>query len=284
MIWLDRLQTLRLDRAALQRSRPGIRIVPTSGGLVRIRHQPSTSGPQILLGTDGPNVIEHYDTLLGHLAGKADVVIFEPPGTGGSASASGFDFRLGSFATVAEELLQTCGPRTLVFPCYLGLVGRVVARRSPHLAPRLVLPQTVSWDDFERWANKVDPKRWLRTCGVGQLLVAVRRRQIARAWYRASVGHKDARAALIATSGRNFDDGGCFCLASLMQGLTPELDDSPTPVPTAVVWGAKDRTHAKSDPSRSVLGAEVVRFDDSGHSPDLEEPARFASWLVGWHR
>jgi pimeloyl-ACP methyl ester carboxylesterase len=70
-----------------------------------------------------------------------------------------------------------------------------------------------------------------------------------------------------------------------MQAL--ERGDGPPPLPTgmpvAVVWGARDRTHAGSDPTRSVAGAELVRFEESGHCPELEEPARFADWLLRWH-
>jgi pimeloyl-ACP methyl ester carboxylesterase len=74
-----------------------------------------------------------------------------------------------------------------------------------------------------------------------------------------------------------------------MQALTAEAeaavlaDRGALPVPATVVWGAKDRTHARSDPARTLPGARVVRFEEAGHSPELEEPERFARSLLGWH-
>jgi pimeloyl-ACP methyl ester carboxylesterase len=280
--------------ARVRRHRLGgsqIHYASTSLGDVRVRVHPSGVGPRLLFGVDGPNVLEHYDDLFGRLEGRADVIAFEPPGTGGSAPARSFDFRLGSFARLTLDLLADTGPRTLVMPCYLGHVAQLVARRAPRLAPRVVLPQTVGEADLRRWADRVDPKRLVRTPLLGQAIVAVRRRAIARGWYRASVGHAECRDPFVATADRALRAGACFCLASLMQGLTPDLvqpDEGGTapaelPVPAVIVWGAKDRTHARSAPGLALAGAEVVLFGDSGHSPELEEPERFAEWIVAWH-
>src|SRR4051812_45238441 len=77
-------------------TRPGLAFIETRGGRVRVRRQPLSSSssqaaaPRLLIGTDGPNVIEHYDALLRALEGRADVVVFEPPGTGASVPARGF--------------------------------------------------------------------------------------------------------------------------------------------------------------------------------------------------
>ncbi len=266
-----------------------IRYASTSLGDVRVRAQPCGVGPRLLFGVDGPNVLEHYDDLFGCLEGRADVVAFEPPGTGGSAPAPSFDFRLGSFARLTLDLLADLGPRTLVMPCYLGHVAQLAARRAPTLAPRVVMPQTVSEADLGRWADRVDPGRLLRTPLLGQAIVAVRRRAIAGGWYRASLGSAERRDAFVAVAERALRSGGCFCLASLMQGLTRDLgragvEAAPRlPVPAAIVWGAKDRTHARSAPDLALDGALVVRFEESGHCPELEEPDRFARWIVGWN-
>ncbi len=287
--WMDSApfggQGRRINESRALSSRPGLSFLATSGGRVRLRTQPAESKVKLLLAADGPNVIETYDALLAELNQKADVVVFEPPGTGASAPARGFDFSVASFTKLSLEVLAAVGPRTLVFPCYLGLIAQEVARADSSRAPRLVLPQTPSWSDLSRWAQTVDPQRLLRTPVVGQLLVATRRRQIAEGWYAASTGARHFRAPFISASREAFALGGCFCLASLMQGL----ERSPAPaalaptVATAIVWGARDRTHRHSDPHRSVAGAEVVRFDECGHSPELEAPRRFVDWLLDWH-
>ena len=279
-------QARRLSKARFLAT-PGTRYMDTPHGAVRVREQPSSVGPRLLLGVDGPNVIEHYDALLRALSGKADVVVIEPPGTGGSAPARGFDFRLTSFADLTAHVLAEIGPRTLVFPCYLGLVAEVVARRSPALAPRVVLPQTASAADFLRWADRVDKRRLLRTPFLGQALVSARRRVLARSWYRASVGHRECEGPFAKIADDALVAGGSFCLASLMQALARNSDAAPKSrgplsVPAAVPWGDKDRSHSRSDPTRTLPGAEVVRVAECGHSPELEEPARFAAWLLSW--
>ena len=55
-----------------------------------------------------------------------------------------------------------------------------------------------------------------------------------------------------------------------------------TPIPTLVVWGARDRLipagHAER--ARSAFAdARVEIFEDAGHFPHLEEPERFAGVL-----
>ena len=250
-----------------------------------MRHAPSSVGPKLLFSTDGPNVIEHYDALLRELEGKADVVIFEPPGTGASEPSRGFDFTLPAFSRVCGEVLRHVGPRTLVFSCYLGFAGQQLAIEEPSLVTRLVMPQTPSWADMRTWAEGVDPRRVVRTPFVGQALMALRRRSVAASWYRACTAEKRFREPFLAAANEAFAHGGCFCLASVMQGFerSPDPGSLALPIPTAVVWGPKDRTHRKSVPERSTPGAEVVRFAECGHSPELEAPRRFTEWLLSWH-
>lgn len=279
-------QAGRVDERRALSSRPGISFLETSAGRVRVRRAPCSTGPRLLISTDGPNVIEHYDSLLGELDGTADVVVFEPPGTGASQPSRGFDFTLPAFTRACEDVLTQVGPRTLVFSCYVGFVGQALAVSRPTLVTRLVTPQTPSWRDMTRWAEGVDPRRLVRTPYVGQALMAVRRRSIAAGWYRASTSNKRFREPFIAAANEAFSHGACFCLASLMQGLERSAPPASVriPVPTAIVWGPKDRTHQRSAPEHSVPGAEVVRFDDCGHSPELEDPRRFSQWLLTWHQ
>ncbi len=288
--WMDTVPWLgqagRVDEARALASRPGLSFVDTSGGRVRLRRGGSTGTPSVLFAADGPNVIEHYDHLVSALEGRVSWVIFEPPGTGASTPARGFEFTVDAFAQCCTELLEVVGPRTLVFPCYLGFVGQRIARSRPDLVHRLVTPQTPSWSDMRRWADTVDPKRLLRTPIVGQLMLALRRRDVAATWYRMSAGDPKFRSRFAEAANEAFNFGGCFCLASLMQGY--ERCDEPlsteVPPPAAVVWGARDRTHRKSDPNRSLPGAQVVTMPECGHSPELEDPEGFVDWLLRWHR
>jgi pimeloyl-ACP methyl ester carboxylesterase len=50
-----------------------------------------------------------------------------------------------------------------------------------------------------------------------------------------------------------------------------------------VIWGDQDRSHRGTDPHSLRLGipqAELVRFPDCGHFPDIEEPERCAALLL----
>ncbi|MCC6877722.1 MAG: alpha/beta hydrolase [Sandaracinaceae bacterium] len=280
-LWLG--QGPRVDRPSALRTRTGLSYLATRAGSLRVRHAPS-EGPKLLFAADGPNVIEHYDALIAALDGRADVVVLEPPGTGASAPARGFDFTLESFTEALLDALGALGPRTLILPCYLGVVAQQVALRNAKLAPRVVMPQTPSWADFARWADLVDRGRLVRTPVVGQCVMSAGRRRVAAQWYRASTSSGEHARRFTETVGEAFAFGGCFCLASTMQGFErgPAPEPRALPVPAAVVWGRKDRTHRRSDPMTSVPGAEVVFFDECGHSPELEDPQRFARWLLTW--
>jgi pimeloyl-ACP methyl ester carboxylesterase len=277
-------QSARVDTARAQSSRPGLSFVATSGGNVRRRTAPCEDAPRFLFATDGPNVIEHYDGLIAALAGKADVVVFEPPGTGGSAPASGFDFSIDAFTRVCAEVLGQVGPRTLVFPCYTGFFAQALARQRHPLVRRIVTPQTGSWADFAVWADLVDRRRMLRTPVLGQVLVAARKASIAKTWYRASTGDARFREPFHRAALESFSYGGCYCLASLMQGLenSPAPPREPLPVKAALPWGVRDRTHRGSRFESAQPGAEVVRFEHCGHSPELEDPGGFSTWLLTW--
>jgi pimeloyl-ACP methyl ester carboxylesterase len=288
--WIDTVPHLgqagRVDEARAIASRPGLCFLDTSGGRIRVRRGGSTNGLPVLMATDGPNAIEHYDQLIPALEGRADWVVFEPPGTGASTPARGFDFTVDAFTRCCTEVLEAVGPRTLVFPCYLGFVGQRIAQARPDLLRGLVMPQTPSWKDLKRWADTVDPKRLLRTPVLGQWMLALRRRDVAATWYRASTGDPRFRAPFAEAANEAFAFGGCFCLASLMQGYerSPAPASAGLSVPTVVVWGPRDRTHRHSDPRASMPGAEVVTMTECGHSPELEDPTGFADWLLRWHR
>jgi pimeloyl-ACP methyl ester carboxylesterase len=247
--------------------------VATSGGAVRYRRA-RANGPRFLFGVDGPNVLEQYGALFAALEGRADVTVFEPPGTGASAPAPGFPFTFSAFAAVTREVLSKLelGDVTLVFPCYLGFIATLLDHPS-------VVIQTPAWSDMARWTERVDRPKVLRRPVIGQLAVRARRPAIARLWYRSSAATPERAQQLAKPAVDVLEHGGCFCLASLVQGLAREPYE-PRRTPKLLVWGPRDRTHRASHPETAWPGARVHRMETCGHSPELEEPEAFAEALL----
>lgn len=250
--------------------------VETSGGVVRYRRAASAKGPRLLFGVDGPNVLEQYDATFAAFEGRADVTVFEPPGTGGSPPAPGFSFTFDAFAGVTREVIEHLwlAPVTLVFPCYLGYVAA-----SLSASHRAVLVQTPTWADMTRWTNRVDRQHVLRTPVLGQLAVRARREALARLWYRSSAGDAEHAARLTGPAVDVLHAGGCFCLASLIQGLSKEPFAAMHATPVALVWGSRDRSHRDSKPEGAWPSA-TLKTVSTGHSPELENPSRFADTLL----
>jgi pimeloyl-ACP methyl ester carboxylesterase len=284
-LWVDRVLSARLDQRQAERSRAGISFVETTAGKVRLRSQRADAKrPRLLFAVDGPNAIEHYDKLFEALDDRADVVVFEPPGTGASFPGRSFDFSRQAFVSCCRDVILAVGVRTLVFPCYLGFVALDLANQVPALVPRLIAPQCPRWNNWPQWASIVDRRRLIRTPGVGQLLVAVSRRRTAERWYRASTGTTSIASTFSAVANQAFDFGACFFLASLMQAFEKDTEPPPLPetIPAAVLWGGRDRTHRRSQPNPMIASSALVHFESCGHCPELEAPARFADWLFSW--
>lgn len=258
-----------------------MRRLHTRAGTCRLSHTPGP-GVRLLFAVDGPNVIEQYGGLQALLAGRADLAIIEPPGTGGSRPSRNFDYSRQGFVDWTTEVLEALGPRVLVFPCYLGFVAQWTARARPELVEALALSQTPSWSDMEVWLDRVDPTGLLRIPILGQVATRVRRSQVVGGWYRASAGSPSQAAVLTGHAHTCLDAGGAFCLASLVQGFFDAGPPPHVPHPVWLAWGEGDRTHRTSDPNRSVPGCTVTRFGHTGHSPELEDPDGFVTALLAF--
>ena len=62
------------------------------------------------------------------------------------------------------------------------------------------------------------------------------------------------------------NDGGCFCLSSLVQGLSKEINSklNTLETPATLIWGSKDFTHKNTD-KQSILqhlpNCEIIEFE-----------------------
>jgi pimeloyl-ACP methyl ester carboxylesterase len=172
----------------------------------------------------------------------------------------------------------------LAFSCANGFYALRAAQMAPDRIACLVLSQTPSLDAMHRWVERIIP-RPITIPVVGQIAAWLFRRKATRSWYHAALPKT--------TQARPFQDkalhalanGACFCLAGVVQGLCREKDEllSHVTTPLTVVWGTQDRSHKATDPnslSVSAPHAEIVRFQDCGHFPDVEQPERYAALLL----
>jgi pimeloyl-ACP methyl ester carboxylesterase len=282
-----------LDRRLLPRGqefipgRSGMQMIPLGDTTVRARVL--GDGPNtVVFVCDTPIFIEHYDQLFELLAPHMRVVCFELPGSGFSSPAPHFGFSLDEQAATTIALLDALTVRecTLAFSCVGAYLIPLVAMTRPELVRNAILIQVPSWSEELAWARRIDfnGRRWLATPVVGQLIVRLGGRAIARRWLMRAIAEPSA-AAFASTTSHAFDRGASWTLASMVQayfnGAAPLL--VPLQIPTLALWGGRDRTHRGTD-KESVLDlapeAEVVYFESAGHCPELEEPERFRAVLL----
>ena len=261
------------------------RMVNTPVGSVRVFDSQS-SKPCVVFVPDGPNVIEHYGALFALLSPHLRVVCFDMPGFGFSLPESTYFHSLDQGASALIGVLDALeiDRATLAFSCANGFYAIRATQRAPHRIASLFLSQTPSLEAMHAWADRVIP--WpIRVPLLGQSVAWLARRQAAHAWYDIALPKDTHRDEYRRTADDTLSSGGCFCLAGVVQGLAREslatLDKFAGPC--TLIWGTADRSHRHTR-AESLLEcmpqAEIIQFDDCGHFPDLEQPQRYAEWLL----
>jgi pimeloyl-ACP methyl ester carboxylesterase len=288
----------RLDVARLSRRR---RRAPAAGGgegivfidlpdcLLRARVLAGhpTSRPTFAFQPDAPNAIEHYDGLIRRLGRSANVVCIEAPGAGFSFPKRDYDFRVERIAAALQAALERLelGPYVLIAPCGGAYPSIRLANRHPELVAGLGIVQAAGWEEEKRWIRRIDSKGRMSRPLVGQAICGLSSHRLSDTWYEAALAPDTPKEPFKTTSREVLGRGGCFCLASLIQAnRDAELELEPVAQPAFVLWGARDRTHARTERHSSLElapDARYVEFADSGHSPDLEEEERFADLALG---
>lgn len=288
--WIDRTlmqrQLPRLQSNSYHPGRPGLRHIEMEEALVRLRD--AGRGPQTIVFTpDPPNVIEHYDRLFELLSPSHRVICLEIPGFGLSIPRRGFSFAFDAQVRLAAKVLEKlrAAPCTVAFPCVAGQMALRLAGERPDLVSRIVLIQTPSWPEQIAWYRRVDPQGRLGTPVLGQLILAVAKRRIARGWYDICTPDAATAARFDAVAQAGFDEGAGYSLASAFQKLAAEPEPAFGDVkqPGLALWGLKDRTHRRTDRRSSLVhlpGGEYLEFEGAGHFPELEEPERFCQALA----
>jgi pimeloyl-ACP methyl ester carboxylesterase len=287
------MSAARLDVVRLARRRRRARSAGGGEGIVfidlpdcliraRVLTRHPAARPTLVIAPDAPNTIEHYDALIRRLGRSVDVVCIEPPGTGFSFPKGDYDFRVERIAAALGAALEhlDLGPYVLIAPCGGAYPGIRLTNERSDLIAGLAVVQAAGWEEEKRWIRRIDPERRMSRPLVGQAICGLSSRRLSDTWYGAALGPGAPKEEFKATSREVLGRGGCFCLASLIQaGRDAEPDLGPVERPALIVWGGRDRTHARTEKRSSLElapGADYVEFADSGHSPDLEEEERFA--------
>ena len=261
-------------------------LLDTEAGKIRVQ---DTGGnqPVLVMVPDGPCVIEHFESLLIELSPHFRVICFDMPGFGFSYPRFGFDFGLEKSTNVVVAVLDALAIEraTLSFSCVYGYVAIAAAKRFPERITRLVLAQTPSVQTMRnQWLPRNIPKP-LRVPFLGQAINAVMSRKFAAKWYdRALPRNCPHKSDYVNHALSALRAGGCFCLASIAQGMAGTSNDEliGVEVPTTMVWGNQDWSHRNTEFAslrEHVPHCDIREFDGCGHFPYLEQPKAFAALL-----
>ena len=261
------------------------RRIETHAGRLRVFDSGSAK-PCVVLTPDGPNVIEHYATLIHLLAPAWRVVCFDFPGFGHSLPAPRYTHSLDDGAGAVLAVLDALGIRraALAFSCANGFYALRTAQVAPQRITHVVLSQTPSMAAMHAWKRRIIP--WLVSVPIlGQAGFWLVRKRSAHGWYDSALPLGIPRQPFRRIAQRAFDHGACWCLAGITQGLAREDVHALRGVktPCTLIWGPKDRSHRHTDPQslrEIVPHAEILNFAGCGHFPELEQPGRFAELLA----
>ncbi len=259
-----------------------ISFIDTDYGKVRVL---DTLGdqPVIINVPDGPNVIEHHKKLISKLSENYRVVCFEFPGIGFSYPNAKFKYRFNEASNLIINIMDILNieKATLAFSCSNGFYAIKTAESFPSRIHRLFLSQTSSLHAMQLWTNNAIPKP-LKFPIIGQLVNMFSEKKFAKVWYKYALPKETDRSPYKKTALQALHNDSCFCLSSLVQGLSKEIKSELKVIeePATLVWGSKDFTHRltnKASITQHLPNCEIIEFENCGHFPELEDTDRFVN-------
>jgi len=283
------IDTTRLQLRKLWKKFPNnwaadVAMIGTDYGKIRVKDTKGNK-PIIISVPDGPNVIEHHEELIQKLANNYRVICFELPGFGFSYPALRYDYSFDMTAKIIINVMDVLQVEraSLSFSCANGFYGITVARMIPERIEHLFLAQTPAMHQMKNWTKQNVPKL-VRIPWFGQITNSFLEKKLATKWYNYALpkGFDKSEYQLKAVS--TIKNGGCFCLSSLVQGLTKELNNplGGIEIPTTLIWGNKDYTHRNTDFNtikEHISNANIIEFKGCGHFPDLENTTKYVSLI-----
>ena len=259
-----------------------INLITTNYGEIRVL---DTGGdkPSILNVPDGPNTIEHHQELIKKLSKDFRVICFEFPGIGFSYPNPNYDYSFSNASKLIISLMDILkiDSATLAFSCSNGFYAIKTAELFPKRVNQLFLSQTPSLHSMSKWTKKSIPKV-LKYPIIGQIINSLSEEKLVKIWYKYALPKETDITRYRDKALNSLHKGGCFCLSSLVQGLTTEMNSSlkVLEVPATIIWGNKDYTHRNTD-NKSIRehlpNCEIIEFNNCGHFPELEDTDRYVN-------
>ncbi len=269
----------------------GVKTVTLHGRPVTYAH--AGKGPVLLLIHGMAGNFQNWQEVIEPLARHHTVLAPDLPGHGGSAPGFG-DYSLGALAAGLRDLLAALGHdrATIVGHSLGGGIAMQFAYQFPEMTERLVL---VSSGGLGREVSPVlraaalpGADRFIATTagavgavgsalGRGLKLIGLQANadiaEVGRGY--TSLADPNRRAAFLATLRSVVGTGGQRVHAGDRLYLVEDL-------PVLIIWGARDSiipAHHGESAHQLIPGSQLEVFDDVGHLPQLEAPARFVTVL-----
>ena len=249
------------------------------------------SGPVLLLIHGVAGTVENWSAVIGPLSRRYTVVAADLPGHGRSAPGAG-DYSLGALAAGLRDLLVALGHErmTLVGHSLGGGIAMQFSYQFPEMTERLVLVSSGGLGSevsaILRAATLPGSELFIAATAavggaigkpVGRGLAAVGLRpnadvaEVVRGY--GSLVDRDRRTAFLATLRGVVGSGGQRVDAADRLYLAEGI-------PVLIVWGARDRIipveHGKRA-HEAMPGSRLEIFEEAGHLPQVEAPARFVA-------
>ena len=261
-----------------------LKLVETDYGKLRV-FDTNENKPIIINVPDGPNVIEHHLELIQQLSKTFRVICFEFPGFGFSYPNSKYDYSIEKSAKLLLNLMDILkiNRTTLLFSCSNGYFAIKAVELAPDRFVHLFLAQTASLSSMKSWVDTNIPKI-LTYPVVGQIANIFIENKFVEEGYKYLLPKETDLTKYRDLALNSLKNGGCNCLSSLVQGLTPELNSNfkITEVKTTLVWGNIDYTHRKTEKTsilENIPNCEIIDFENCGHYPELENTANFVKLI-----
>ncbi len=274
------IDLIRLRAKGTPDLRTNIKLVKTDYGNLRV-FDSGGQKPVIVSAPDGPNVIEHHEKLIKKLSKQFRVICFEFPGVGYSYPIFDHDYSFNRSAKIIINIMDILkiDRAVLSFSCSNGFYAIRAAELAPERFIHLFASQTPSIRSMKSWTDSTIPKI-LTYPIVGQMINAFAEKKLASKWYKAALPLTTDKTEYQSIALNSLNNGGCFCLSSLVQGLKREVGSVliNVEVPSTQVWGNLDYSHSRTD-NRTILehlpNCEIIEFDECGHFPELEATDKY---------